>query len=440
MTWLLVLGIFVLVAVNGFFVAAEFALVRSRRSRIEELAAGTKGAQRALAELDELSEYLSACQLGITLASIGIGFLGEPAVADIVEPLFPDSVSHGLALAISLVLSFALTTALHITIGEQVPKIMAITRAEATAIRIARPLHFFARAFGPPVRALNAVSNSILRLMGIDPEAEFSEGGSPQELRRLLAESAAGGLLPVGQAEMIGGVFDLEEQQARHVMTPAPNVTRIALSATVAETARTCVESGHTRLVVVDPDRGVHGVVHASRVLGLLLSDGSDAPVKNLVVDPLVVPETRALPDLLRGLRAAHVALAVVVDEYGRMAGVVTMEDVLEEIVGEIADETDASELPVRRISEGEWLAQGEVSLADLVSHGIELESQSDAIMSLGGLVLHLAGRLPEAGEAFRADGYELEVVGIEGTRVAEVRVRRLAGSPAAGSGRTRPG
>jgi CBS domain containing-hemolysin-like protein len=432
MTWLLVVGIFVLVALNGFFVAAEFALVRSRRARIEELARGQKGGARALEELDELSEYLSACQLGITLASIGIGFLGEPAVADLVEPLFPESVSHGAALAISLVISYALTTALHITIGEQVPKIMAITHAEQTAIRIARPLYAFTRLFGPPVRALNAVSNSILRLMGVDPEAQFTEGGSPEELRRLIAESAAGGLLPLGQAEMIGGVFGLERQQARHVMTPAPNVTRVGADATAGGAGRVCVESGHTRLVVTDEPGGVVGVLHASRVLALVLSDGPNVPIAGIVVEPLLVPETRALPDLLRELRTARVSLAVVVDEYGRMAGVVSIEDVLEEIVGEIADETDPSELSVSRIGENEWMAKGEVSLADLADHGIVLRASSDAITSVGGLVLHLAGRLPEPGDAFQADGYELVVKRVDHTRVAAVRIRRLARTPAA--------
>jgi CBS domain containing-hemolysin-like protein len=426
MTWLLVVGIFVLVALNGFFVAAEFALVRSRRGRLEELASGSKGAQQALAELEELSEYLSSCQLGITLASIGIGFLGEPAVADLVEPLFPDSVSHGLALAISLVISYALTTALHITIGEQVPKIMAITRAEATAIRIARPLHAFTRLFGPPVRALNAVSNSILRLMGVDPDAEFGEGDSPEDLRRLIAESAAGGLLPRGQADMIGGIFALEQQQARHVMTPTPMVTRVRMDATAGEAGRVCVESGHTRLVATDEQGGVVGVLHASRVLALVLTDGPDAPVEGIVVEPLLVPETRPLPDLLRALRTARISLAVVVDEYGRLAGVVSIEDVLEEIVGEIADETDPSELPVTRVGENEWISRGEVSLADLADHGLVLQSGSDSITSLGGLVLHLAGRLPAPGDTFRAGGYEFVVEVVDQTRVATVRIRRL--------------
>ena len=342
MTWLLVVGIFVLVAVNAFFVSAEFALVRVRRGRLAEMAAGTKSRELVFQELDDISEYLSACQLGVTLASIGIGFLGETAVAGLIEPLFPDSVSHGAALAISLVISYALTTALHITIGEQVPKIMAINRAEATALRVARPLYRFTRAFGPPVRALNAVSNRILKLMGVDPDAELEEGGTPHELRRLIAESGAGGVLPVAQAEMLSGVFELGEQQARHVMTPAPGVTMIPETATAAEAAHACVESGHTRLVVRAADgAGIRGVLHANSILELMITAGPDAPVADVVAPPLIVPETRPLSELLRELRAAHISLAIVIDEYGRMAGVVSIEDVLEEIVGEIADETE---------------------------------------------------------------------------------------------------
>jgi CBS domain containing-hemolysin-like protein len=423
-TWLLVVGIFVLVAINGFFVAAEFALVRSRRGRIEEIAAGRGASELVLRELDEISEYLSACQLGITLASIGIGFLGEPAVAKVVEPLFPDSVSHGAALAISLVLSYALTTALHITLGEQVPKIMAINRAEATALRIARPLHVFVRAFGPPVRALNAVSNAILRLFGVAPDAELEEGSTPDEIRRLIAESGAGGVLPVAQAEMLGGVFHLGEQQARHVMTPAPAITTIPANATARDAARICVESGHTRLVVTDTG-AVTGVLHANSVLDLMLERGQDAPIGTAVAPPLMVPETLPLSDLLRELRAAHITLAVVIDEYGRTAGVVSIEDVLEEIVGEIADETDPRQLTVRRLRDGEWIVEGQVSLTDLAAYGIELPAPSDAMTSVGGLVLHLAGRLPEVGEAFEVGQFRLEVERVNQSRVAAVRIAR---------------
>jgi CBS domain containing-hemolysin-like protein len=276
------------------------------------------------------------------------------------------------------------------------------------------------------VRALNAVSNWILRRFGVDPNADFEEGGSPEELRRLIAESGAAGTLPLTQSEMLGGIFHLEEQQARHVMTPAPSVTMVSADATAADAARTCIESGHTRLVVREAaGPGIEGVLHANDILSLLVSQSAEAPITSVVKEPLLVPETRALPELLRELRGAHASLAIVVDEYGRTAGVVSVEDVLEEIVGEIADETDPDETVLRTVGDGEWVADGAVSLADLSSHGIEIEADSDVFTSLGGLVLHLAGRVPEEGDEFESSGYRLIAERVASNRVAAVRVIR---------------
>ena len=230
MTVLLLLAVLVLVLLNGFFVAAEFALVRVRRSRVEEEAEeGKRGAALVLRQLDDLSRYLAACQLGITFTSLGIGFLGEPAVASIFEDMFGTSISHNLSLAISLFLAYLITTSLHITIGEQVPKIYAINRAERVARWIARPLHLFTQVFNPFIHLLNGASNAILRVLGIRKTNEFDEGGSPEELKVLIAQSLTGGKLDVGEAQMLTGVFHLHEQQARQVMTPAPAVVTVDL-------------------------------------------------------------------------------------------------------------------------------------------------------------------------------------------------------------------
>src|SRR4051812_9980240 len=189
MTAFFLVAVVLLVLTNAFFVASEFALVRSRRSRLEERADdGDAGSRRALTLLDDLNQYLSACQFGITLASLGIGFLGEPAIAELIEPLFGE-LSHGIAVAISIAIAYVLVTALHITVGEQVPKIFAIVKAEAVARRIARPLILFNAAMRPFITALNAASNGILRALGINPNAEFEEGGSPEELRILIAQA-----------------------------------------------------------------------------------------------------------------------------------------------------------------------------------------------------------------------------------------------------------
>ena len=327
-TALLLLAVFVLVLLNGFFVASEFALVRVRRSRIEEEAEqGRRGAALVVRQLDDLSRYLAACQLGITLTSLGIGFLGEPAVASIFEELLGESLPHGVTLAISLALAYAITTSLHITIGEQVPKIYSINKAEATARRIARPLELFTRIFNPAVHVLNAASNGILRLIGIRNTGEFDEGGSPEELKVLIAQSLTGGKLDPGEAGMLTGVFHLHEQEARQVMTPAPAVVTVDLSENVETALRRCVSSGHTRLVVTEDENHdrVKGIVHANALAHLLLTEGPEASIDGLVREAPIVPETKPLDDLLADLQRQRTSLAIVIDEYGRTEGIVTV-------------------------------------------------------------------------------------------------------------------
>src|SRR5215212_9277741 len=366
MTVLLLLAVVVLVLLNGFFVAAEFALVRVRRSRIEdETEEGVRGARLVLTQLDDLSRYLAACQLGITLTSLGIGFLGEPAVARIFEDMFGASVPHGVSLAVSLALAYIITTSLHITIGEQVPKIYAINKAEAVARRIARPLNLFTTIFNPAIVVLNNASNGLLRLIGIRTTGDFDEGGSPEELKVLIAQSLTGGKLDAGEAGMLTGVFHLHEQQARQVMTPAPAVVTVDLSENVETALRRCVSSGHTRLVVTEDENHdrVKGIVHANALAQLLLTDGPDATIEGLVREAPIVPETKALDDLLADLQRQRTSLAVVIDEYGRTAGIVTVEDIIEEVVGEIDDETDPLGGAVRRLANGDWFVRGHVAI-----------------------------------------------------------------------------
>src|SRR3954452_8291867 len=320
MSALLLLAVLVLVLLNGFFVAAEFALVRSRRAHLEkDMEEGRKGAALALEISAELSRYLSACQVGITLTSLGIGFLGEPAVAKLIEPLFGDSVSHSVSLAISLAIAYLITTSLHITIGEQVPKIYAIQKSEPVARVVAGPLIAFTRVFRPFIALLNGASNGILRLLGIRTD-NFDEGETPEEIKMLIQQSMTGGKLDAGEAGMLTGVFHLHEQQARQVMTPAPAVVTVDVSEDVETALRRCIHSGHTRMVVTEdenPDR-VKGIVHANQLAQLLLAEGRDAGIEALVREAPIVPETKPLDDLLADLQRQRSSLAVVVDEYGR--------------------------------------------------------------------------------------------------------------------------
>jgi CBS domain containing-hemolysin-like protein len=423
---LLLLALLALVAVNGFFVAAEFALVRARRSRIEEMAEeGQAGARIALLELEEITEYLSACQLGITLASIGIGFLGEPAIAKLIEPLFGGSISHGLAAAISIFIAYVLVTVIHITVGEQVPKVMAIQRADGTVKRIARPLQLFARTFHPFVVLLNRASIGILRLLRIDANLAEDAGGTPEELKQLIAESYTGGKLDEGEAGMLAGVFHLHEQEARQVMTPIPAVVTVDVSDTVAAAMRRCVETGHTRLVVTEDgntDR-IRGLVHANRLAKQLMEAGAEASIEPLVRDAPIVPETKPLDDLLADLQRQRSSMAIVVDEYGRTAGVVTVEDIIEEIVGEITDETDPAAGSVRRLANGDWFVRGHVAVTDLEDYGLSLPVDTDAYNSVGGFVFAELGRLPKRGDTVTADGYSIRVESVRENRIEAVRI-----------------
>ena len=435
-TALLLIAVLVLVLLNGFFVAAEFAFVRARSGYLEKDAkAGRKGAAQAVAIMDDLSRYLSSCQLGITLTSLGIGFLGEPAIASIFENIIGDSVSHNVSLAISLALAYLISTSLHITIGEQVPKIYSIQRSEGVARFVARPLYIFTRVFHPFISLLNWTSNAILRLIGVKTAGGLEEGETPEELKVLIQQSLTGGKLDPGEAGMLTGVFHLHEQEARQIMTPAPAIVTVDLSEDVETALRRCVSSGHTRLVVTEDDNHdrVKGIVHANALAQLLLTDGTGATIEGLVREAPIVPETKALDDLLADLQRERSSLAIVIDEYGRTAGIVTVEDIIEEVVGEIDDETDPLGGAVRRLGNGDWFVRGHVAIADLADYGLELPVDSDAYNSVGGFVFGELGRLPKRGDTIRHNGYSIRVESVRENRIEAVRIRERP-APAAAS------
>jgi CBS domain containing-hemolysin-like protein len=439
-TALYLLAVLLLIALNAFFVAGEFAMVRSRRMRLQERAgAGDKASARAIVLLDDLSQYLSACQFGITLASLGIGFLGEPAIAKLIEPAF-GSLSHEAALVISIVIAYVLTTSLHVTAGEQVPKIFAIVRAEDVARRVARPLILFNAVMRPFISLLNSASNAMLRTLRIDAKSEFEQGSSPEELRLLIAQAQSGGKLDAGEAGMLQGVFHLHEQEARQVMTPFPAVVTVDVSEDVETALRRCISSGHTRLLVTEDDNKdrVRGTVHSNQLARQLMAEGSGASIEHLVKDAVIVPETKPLDDLLADLQRQRTSLAVVIDEYGRVAGIVTVEDIVEEVVGEISDETDPAGGEVRRLANGDWFVRGHVALSDLEDYGLELPVDTDAYNSVGGFVFAELGRLPKRGDTVRADGYSIRVESVRENRIEAVRIRdRRAPATAAAADRS---
>jgi CBS domain containing-hemolysin-like protein len=429
MTAVLLVLLFVLIALNGVFVAAEFALVRARRSRLEQLAAeGSRGATAVLEELDDIDEYLSACQLGITMASIGIGFLGEPAVAELIEPIF-GGFSHGVAVAISVAIAYALVTGLHVVVGEQAPKLFAIARPEGSARRLASPLRWFRRITAPLTVALTWMANGIVHLLGVRQEELDEEQPTSEDLQMLISQSAVRGKLDPGEAVMLRGVFHLHEQEAREVMTPIPAVVTVDASSNVSDALNLCISSGHNRLVVVEDGNAdrVRGIVHALRLVRLMMAEGPEAKIESAIRDALIVPETKPLDDLLTELQRQRSSMGVVVDEYGRTVGIVTVEDILEEVVGEIEDETDPLAGSLRQLSNGDWYVRGHVSLGDLADRGIELPVDTDAYNSVGGYVFGELGRLPKRGDLITADGYEIRVESVRENRIEAVRIHPQA-------------
>jgi CBS domain containing-hemolysin-like protein len=430
MTAILLVLLFVLIALNGVFVAAEFALVRSRRSRLEQLASeGTRGAGSVLTQLDDIDEYLSACQLGITMASIGIGFLGEPAVAELIEPIF-GSLSHGVAVAISVAIAYALVTSLHVVVGEQAPKLFAIARPEGSARRLASSLRWFRRVTAPLTVALTWMANGIVHLLGVRSEELDEEQPTSEDLQMLISQSAVRGKLDPGEAVMLRGVFHLHEQEAREVMTPIPAVVTVDASSNVSDALGLCISSGHNRLVVVEDGNAdrVRGIVHALRLVRLMMAEGPEAKIESVIRDALIVPETKPLDDLLTELQRQRSSMGVVVDEYGRTVGIVTVEDILEEVVGEIEDETDPLAGSLRQLANGDWYVRGHVSLGDLSDRGIELPVDTDAYNSIGGYVFGELGRLPKRGDLIAADGYEIRVESVRENRIEAVRIHPSGG------------
>jgi CBS domain containing-hemolysin-like protein len=423
-----------LVLLNAFFVIAEYALVRSRRARLENLAdEGSRGAKLALGHLDNMGDYIAACQVGITMASIGIGALGEPAIAHTLEPIFGHGSGHAIAVAICVVVAYLLITFAQSTVGEIVPKLYTIQHAEGLARRIAPFMRIFMTLCRPLIIVLNVSSEWMLRRLGVDPDA-IAEGGTSEELKAMIEMSQTEGQLDPGEAEMLTGVFHLHEQEARQVMTPIPAVVTIDIAETVGEALRRSISTGHSRLVVVEDDDEdkVLGMVHVNQLVRLLMQSGEAALFSELVRQTPIVPETKPLDDLLADLQRERTEMAIVVDEYGRTAGIVTIEDIIEEIVGEISDESDPAGGAVRKLANGDWFVRGHVAVGELEDYGLDLPVDSDAYNSIGGFVFSELGRLPKRGDVVVGGDYSIRVESVRQNRIEAVRISPIGGSAAA--------
>ncbi|MVN86286.1 DUF21 domain-containing protein [Deinococcus sp. HMF7620] len=424
-----ILALFFLVLMNGFFVAAEFALVSVRRTRIDQLAeegnATARVTQRALQNLDL---YIAATQLGITMASLAIGFVAEPAIEHLLEPLFPEGqFTEAQVKAISFGVAFAISTVLHIVFGELAPKSWALQRSEQVSLLVTRPLLAFTTVFKWAIKGLNALGNGVVRAFGLRGVAGHHTAYSEEEIRMIVSASSQEGVLEDDEKELVYNVFDLSDTTVREVMTPRIEMVLADSAAPLRRLLEMHAEHGYSRIPAFqDTPDNIVGIVHTGDVLAHL--DTLDHTLIADIMRPVFfVPEGMKIKDLLTKFRDKKSHLSIVVDEFGGTAGLVTLEDALEEIVGEIYDETDEEELPmIEVIGEGVYLMDASLTVGEVEERlASNIEDGEGEFDTLSGFMTGYFGDIPEAGQSFTHNGWAFTVEAADQRRVTRVRVER---------------
>lgn len=418
------------------FVAAEFALVAADRTKIERrVEEGSRSARWARQLLRRLSLHLSGAQLGITIASLVLGFLAEPTIAallePVIEPLAGERATHGIAIAVALVIA----TFFEMVLGELVPKNVAIAKPEATTLALAPFLRAYGFVFGPVIKVLNGAANRAVRKLGIEPTEELSTVRTLPELARVIEASAQEGTIGGSASRLLARSIRFTRKTAADVLVPRVEVKAISRDATVRELAQLAAETGHSRFPVMGADLDdIVGVVHVHRIHALPIEERDTTPVSALMTEVTVVPESRELQPLLVDMRGRRQHLAVVVDEYGGTAGIVTLEDIVEEIVGEIDDEYDilTPRLTPVPAPSGGVLVPGALH-PDEVRDATGFDMPDGDYETLAGFVLDRLGHVPEVGETIEYGGWELEVTEMDRRRIATVLIRPATGAPDGG-------
>ena len=431
---------------NGLFVAAEFAFVKIRATQVDGLEReGRAAAGMVRAATDKLDAYLAVCQLGITISSLGLGALGEPAVAVVIEPILePLGVQEGLLHAISFAVAFGIITFLHVVFGELAPKSIAIQSPEGTSLFVAPFMRFFYYLLLPGIFLFNGTANLFIRLLGYPPASEGDDTHTETEIRTLVGQSARRGMLEHDEGEMIGAVFELNDKVAREIMVPRPDVVSLPSEMNLRKLVSVAAAGNYTRYPVYEddsPDR-IIGAVHVKDVLRAVESEGGlDAHLtaRDLAREVLVVPENRPIDGILEEFQRQELQMAIVIDEWGSFEGLFTLEDIIEEIVGEIRDEFDEEEPAVRRLPDGSYSVDGRIPIG-VVNEALGSGFESEDFDTIGGLVLGAIGRAPEVGDEVHLDGYLLRVDEVDGPRVAQVIAREAVEPANAPDGRSQEG
>lgn len=423
---MMIAAVLVLVFLNAFFVAAEFAMVKVRSSRIDALAleGNNLRARVAAGILDNLNAYLSACQLGITLASLALGWIGEPAVAKLVEPILAGFLPDFVIQTISFIIAFSIITAFHITLGEQVPKTYAIREAEKVTLLAAIPMLIFYKIMYPFIWFLNGSSNWMLRRAGVEPDGEHESVHTEEEILVLMQESHKGGYIDNSEMAMLDNIFDFSETHAREIMIPRTEMVCLYANVSFEENKETAIKEMHTRYPVCSPDKdNIIGFVHIKDILKRW--DGLDNLAE--IIRPITtVPESMSINSLLKLMQKRRTEMALLIDEYGGTSGLVTMEDIIEEIVGEIHDEFDDTAPSIQKLDDETHSVNGLLLIEEFNDHfGTDIET--DDFDTIGGWVYSQVEMPPRKDQMVSFNDMDFIIEEVDHMRISRLIIRRLA-------------
>lgn len=423
-----ILLVFVLVFLNGFFVATEFAMVKVRKSRIETLIIqGNKRAKRTLIVVKDLNSYLSACQLGITLASLGLGWVGEPAILRLLMPIFnlfnlPSSIEHSIA----FIIAFSIITGCHIVFGELVPKSLAIISPEKIALSTAFPLIFFYKLTYPVMWIFNHSTNWILKVFGLSQVDEHESVHTDEEIKLLVEESYNHGLVDKTELTLVDNIFDFSDKTVKEIMVPRTDITNIFIEDAFDDIIDFTLKEQLTRYPVCKENKdNVIGFIHIKDLYKQKI-EGSNQEIKNIIREIKLVPESMLISDLLKIFKKDKVQVALVIDEYGGTSGLVTIEDILEEIVGEIQDEFDEEEDSIIKCEDNSYIVDGKVLIEDITEF-LYIDIEDEHIDTIGGWTYAQLDSYPKVNDKFTYKNYEFTILKCNRKRINKLLIKNLS-------------
>lgn len=416
--------VFLLVFMNGFFVAAEFAMVKVRKSRVETLVIeGNTNAKHTLKVVSDLNSYLSGCQLGITLASLGLGWVGEPALSNMLSPIFNMfNLSEGTNHSISFVLAFSIITGFHIVLGELVPKSLAIITAEKIAMYTALPLIMFYNLTYPIMWLFNHTTNFILKIFGFSQMDEHEEAHTDEEIKLLVEESYKHGLIDKTELTFVDNIFDFSEKTVKDIMIPRTDMTCIFLEDSFDEIIKYALAEQLTRYPVCkDSKDNISGFIHIKDLYRLKI-EGNNENIQSIVREIKFIPESMSISELLKIFKKEKIQIAIVIDEYGGTFGLVTIEDILEEIVGEIQDEFDEETEEIKKTKDGNYIVDGKVHI-EYINELLDIEIEMEHIDTIGGWIYSKLKSYPQVNDKINYNEYEFIILKCDSKRINKILI-----------------